>query len=143
MTGPRWIWIVLGGALFAVVTLLAGRVLAGPERVLLSGNFHSVAHKGTGEARVVVRGDGRRMLRLMALKTYPGEELEACLVGAPDAEDNDTVRQAGRVCLGPYDPKAQWAVYELPPGIDLRRYRAVAIWSRPYQVNFTTAPLSQ
>ena len=87
--------------------------------------------------------DGRRVLRLLDVKTYPAPELQVCLVGAPDAEDNDTVRQSGFVCLGSYNPRAAYATYSLPPQIDLERHRAVTIWERGYQVNFTTAPLAQ
>jgi hypothetical protein len=143
MIQPKWMYRTLGSILFFSAAVLAWTLLGNRERVLLAGNFHSVAHKGTGEARVVALSDGRRMLRLLGVKTYPAPELEVCLVGAPDAEDNDTVLQSGLVCLGSYDPKAAYVSYPLPPPVDIGRYRAVAIWSRGYQVNFTTAPLGQ
>ena len=141
MIQPKWMYRTLGSILFFSAAVLAWRLLGNREQVLLAGNFHSVAHKGTGEARVVALSDGRRMLRLLGVKTYPAPELEVCLVGAPDAEDNDTVLQSGLVCLGSYDPKAAYVSYSLPAPVDIGRYRAVAIWSRGYQVNFTTAPL--
>jgi hypothetical protein len=62
-------------------------------------------------------------------------------VAVPDAEDNDTVRQAGFVCVGSFDAKAESKVFAVPGSVNLEKYRAVTIWSRRYQVNFTTAPL--
>jgi hypothetical protein len=132
----KWTYAILGTVLAISTAALFGH----RERVLLSGSFHSVAHKGTGEARVVVAADGRRLVRLLDVKTYPGQDLQVCLVGAPDAEDNDTVRQAGFECVGKFVARGS---YELPGGMDLQRYRAVTIWSVDYQVNFTTAPLTQ
>jgi hypothetical protein len=131
----KWTYAVLG----TVLTISAAALFGHRERVLLSGSFHSVVHKGAGEARVVAGADGRRILRLGGVKTYPGNDLQVCLVGAPDAEDNDTVRQAGFECLGKF---AATGSYELPAGLDLKKYRAVTIWSRDSQVNFTTAPLA-
>src|SRR5882724_6809756 len=134
MIQPKWMYRTLGSILFFSAAVLAWTLLGNRERVLLAGNFHSVAHKGTGEARVVALSDGRRMLRLLGVKTYPAPELEVCLVGAPDAEDNETVRQSGFVCLGSYNARIGYAAYTLPAQIDLKRHRAVAIWSREYQV---------
>lgn len=143
MSQPKWMYEILGSILLFSAGVLGWTLLGNRERVLLAGTFHSVAHKGTGEAQVVALSNGRRVLRLLDVKTYPAPELEVCLVGAPDAEDNDTVRQSGFVCLGSYNPRAGYAAYPLPPQIDLERHRAVTIWERGYQVNFTTAPLAQ
>ena len=114
--------------------------LSARERVLLAGSFHSVAHKGTGSAQIVQLSDGHRQLRLIEAKTYPSSDLDVCLIAAPDAEDNDTVREAGVICLGSFGSLNS---YPVPASLDLNRYRAVTIWSRSYQVNFTTAPLGE
>jgi len=143
MVQSKGMYRILGSILLLSAGIVTWTLLGNRERVLLAGNFHSVAHKGTGEARVVALSNGRRVLRLLDLKTYPAPELEVCLVGAPDAEDNDTVVQSGYVCLGSYNAKTSYAAYPLPQQIDLQRHRAVAIWSRAYRVNFTTAPLAQ
>ena len=135
--------LLVGGILLFSVGVLAWTQFGPRERVLLSGAFHSVAHKGEGEARVIELPGGSRTLRLLDVRTYPAEDLEVCLIGAPDAEDNDTVVQAGQVCLGSYSSKTAYAAYPLPAQLDLERYRAVTIWSRRYGVNFTTAPLGR
>lgn len=121
---------------------LAGCSLPGStERVVSRGSFHSVAHKGSGEARVVVDAGGRHVLKLLGVKTYPSTELDVCLVAAPDAEDNDTVRRSGFLCVGEFRAKAESVAYPLPPQFQPRLHRAVAIWNRGFGVNFTTAPL--
>src|SRR5882762_7544554 len=114
MIQPKWMYAILGSILFVSAGVLAWTLFGSPERVLLAGDFHSVAHKGTGQAQVVALSDGRRMLRLLDVKTYPAPELEVCLVGAPDAEDNDTVLQSGLVCLGSYNARIGYAAYTLP-----------------------------
>src|SRR5438874_5870186 len=117
MSQPKWMYRIIGSILLFSAGVLAWTLLGNRERVLLAGTFHSVAHKGTGEAHIVALPDGRRVLRLLDVKTYPAPELEVCLVGAPDAEDNDTVRQSGLVCLGNYNPKVAYAAYFLPSQI--------------------------
>jgi hypothetical protein len=131
-----------GWLLIAAVFLTGGAIawkLSARERVLMAGSFHSVAHKGAGTAQVVQFDNGRRVLRLIQAKTYPSNDLDVCLIAAPDAEDNDTVRQAGFVCLGSF---GNLRPFPVPASIDLSRYRAVTIWNRAYNVNFTTAPLN-
>ncbi|HLK61801.1 MAG TPA: DM13 domain-containing protein [Bryobacteraceae bacterium] len=135
--------LLVGGILLFSVGVLAWTQLGPREHVMVSGTFHSVAHKGTGEAQVIELPGGSRTLRLPDVKTYPADDLEVCMIGAPDAEDNETVLQAGQVCVGSYSSKRTYAAYPLPARLDLQRYRAVIIWSRRYQVNFTTAPLVQ
>jgi hypothetical protein len=84
------------------------------ERVVLSGRFHSVAHKGSGAAEVVALPGGNRVLRLTGVNTYPSPDLQVCLAAAPDAEDNASVLQSGMVCVGSYDVKRPSATYKVP-----------------------------
>ena len=141
MRQPRWIHRTMGAILIFSAGVLVWTLLGGKERVLLKGSFHSVAHKGRGEARVVeVVGQGR-ILRLLDFQTYPAPDLQVCLLTAPDAEDNETVRQASPVCLGSVDARIAYHAYAIPAALDLPRYRAVSVWSTGYEVNFTTAPL--
>ncbi len=109
------------------------------ERLLFTGKFHPVAHKGSGEAQVWKRPDGVQYVRLWDLRTYPAPGLEVCLVRANDARNNDAVLQGGVVCLGSLRASGS---YPVPPTVDFSRYRAVAVWSPANSVNFTTAPLS-
>lgn len=134
--------LVRGALLISAVCVAGGAIawkLSAKERVLLAGSFHSVAHKGSGTAQVVQLSDGRLVLRLIQPKTYPSKDLDVCLIAAPDAEDNKTALQSGLRCLGSFGSAKS---FDVPASTDLTRYRAVTIWDRSYQVNFTTAPLS-
>jgi hypothetical protein len=130
----------------AIFVLLGIRVVAGLEyvyapSVIAQGQFHPVAHKGSGSAVLCRLPNGRRSLRLTNFSTASRPDLAVYLISAPDAFDNETVTGSRIISLGPLKPAPDGQVYDVPAGVDLRRYHAVTIWSRKYQVNFTTAPL--
>ncbi|HMG34995.1 MAG TPA: DM13 domain-containing protein [Blastocatellia bacterium] len=136
----------------AVVALMVGLSgLAGIDcgytssrtgRVLASGRFHQVAHRGTGRAAVYAVPGRRLVLRLTDFRTDEGRDLEVLLIDAPDALENETVENANSLSLGSLESVEGDQSYELPDGLELGKYRAVTIWSRRYRVNFTTAPLT-
>ena len=113
-----------------------------PAGVLLSGQFHSVAHETRGTAAVHEIGAGRRVLRLTDFATSNGPDVRVYLVAAADASDNETVTQAGFVELGKLKGTEGDQNYDIPADIDLETYRAVTIWCRRFSVNFATAPLT-
>jgi hypothetical protein len=109
---------------------------------LLSGTFHSVAHETHGRATILRVPDGRLVLRLADFATSNGPDVRVYLVAANDASDNGTVTRAGFVELGRLKGTDGDQNYDVPPGVDLTRYRAVTIWCRRFSVNFATAPLT-
>jgi hypothetical protein len=110
---------------------------------LVSGTFHSVAHKSAGTATVFKLADGNRVLRLTDFETSNGPDVRVYLVAAEDARDSDTVTRSGFIELGSLKGNIGDQNYELPSSIDLTRYRAVTIWCRRFSVNFATAPLAE
>jgi hypothetical protein len=110
--------------------------------VLLSGQFHSVAHETHGAATVHQLGGGRRVLRLTDFTTSNGPDVRVYLVAAADASDNETVTKAGFVELGRLKGTEGDQNYDVPADLDLGKYRAVTIWCRRFSVNFATAPLT-
>ena len=110
--------------------------------LLLSGQFHSVAHETKGTAAVHELGAGRRVLRLTEFATSNGPDVRVYLVAAEDASDNETVTKAGFVELGKLKGTEGDQNYEIPADLDLGKYRAVTIWCRRFGVNFATAPLT-
>jgi Electron transfer DM13 len=110
-------------------------------RMLAAGEFHPVAHKGSGQAILIQLADGARRLHLVGFQTGAGSDLQVCMVAAADCRENESVEKAGFIALGPLRDAERDQRFEVPIEIDLRRYRAVTIWSRKYRVNFTTAPL--
>jgi Electron transfer DM13 len=114
---------------------------ASAENAIASGMFHDGAHKTTGSADVYRLKDGKIVLRLTDFQTSNGPEVHVLLVGAPDALDNDTVKQAVSIDLGSLKGNIGDQNYDIPAGTDLSRYQAATIWCRRFSVNFGTAPL--
>ena len=112
----------------------------GPEAVA-SGEFHAVAHPGTGDAYVYRLEDGSHALRLENLDIFNGPALYLYAVAADDANDSDTVLDAGFLDLGPLKGNQGNQTYELPADFDPTRYRAISVWCERFSVNFATAPL--
>ncbi len=113
----------------------------GASMPLLTGTFHTVAHDTMGTASVHALADGKRVLRLTDFMTSNGPDVRVYLVAAEDASDDDTVKNAGFVELGKLKGTEGAQNYDVPPGVDLDKYRAVTIWCARFGVNFGTAPL--
>jgi hypothetical protein len=64
------------------------------------------------------------------------------LVAAADVTDDETVKTAGFVELGPMKGNKGDQNYEVPSSVDLASYRSVTIWCKRFSVNFGSAPLS-
>lgn len=112
-------------------------------RPLVAGRFRGVAHESRGQATVYEVPGGKRVLRLTEFETSNGPQLRVYLVAAPDAADNDTVKMAGFVSLGPLKGNKGDQNYDLPADLDLAKYQAVTVWCERFGVNFATAPLSR
>jgi hypothetical protein len=115
---------------------------ASVPRALTAGSFHKVAHDTKGTATVYELPGGRRTLRLTDFETSNGPDVRVYLVASNDANDNDTVKNAGFVEVAALKGNVGDQNYELPSDVDLDKYKAVTIWCRRFGVNFGTAPLA-
>jgi hypothetical protein len=113
----------------------------GSSTIVSSGEFHAVAHEGTGDAIVYRLEDGSHVLRLENLDIFNGPALYVYAVAARDADDNETVLDAGFLNLGPLKGNRGNQTYELPPVFDPDRHRSISVWCKRFSVNFATAPL--
>jgi hypothetical protein len=117
----------------------AGRVRpprpAGPA-LLGSGAFRSGEHRTTGVAALLRRPSGTAVVTLTDLDTSPGPDLRVYLAVDPAGA------VAGGVDLGRLRGNRGTQQYEVPAGVDLRRYGAVVIWCRAFTVAFGTATLT-
>jgi hypothetical protein len=113
---------------------------AGPVPVS-SGEFHTVAHPGTGDAIVYRLEDGSQVLRLENLDIFNGPALYVYAVAAEDANDSGTVLDAGFLNLGPLKSNQGNQTYELPADFDPEKHRSISVWCERFSVNFATAPL--
>jgi hypothetical protein len=109
--------------------------------VLSSGKFHSVAHSGKGDAIVYRLEDSSHVLRLENLDIFNGPALYVYAVGTQDANDSETVKEAGFLNLGPLKGNKGNQTYELPAQFDPEKHRSISIWCKRFSVNFATAPL--
>ena len=110
--------------------------------LLTEGSFHGVAHDTKGTASIYVLSDGKRVLRFTNFETSNGPDVRVFLGAAPDANDSDTVTDAGYVELGSLKGNVGDQNYEIPAGINLADYHSVTIWCKRFGVNFGTAPLA-
>jgi len=131
------IWCARFNVNFATAPLKATD--SGP-RQLAAGHFKGYAHETEGTAGVY-DVKGQRVLRLTNFKTSNGPDVHVYLVGATDAKDDATVKQAGFVDLGSLKGNVGDQNYDVPETVDLAKYQAVTIWCARFNVNFGTAPL--
>jgi hypothetical protein len=108
---------------------------------LSAGDFHSGAHETKGMATIYQLPDGKKTLRLTNFQTSNGPDVVVYLVAAADANDSETVKQAGFLELGSLKGNIGDQNYDVPANVDLSKYKAVTIWCRRFSVNFGTAPL--
>ena len=117
----------------------AGR--ADSPSTIKEGSFHGVAHETKGTAAIFELPDGKRVLRLTDFETSNGPDVHVFLGAAEDANDNDTVTNAGYIELGSLKGNVGDQNYEIPSDTALADYHSVTIWCKRFGVNFGTAPL--
>lgn len=110
--------------------------------LLVQGQFRGIAHETSGSALIYQYPDGHRALRLMDFATSNGLDVHVYLVAAADAPDDESVKNAAVIDLGSLKGNIGDQNYEIPAGIDLNKFRTVAIWCKRFGVNFGSAPLS-
>jgi hypothetical protein len=110
-------------------------------QAIYSGSFHGVAHETRGTATIYRLPDGKRVLRFTNFATSNGPDVNVYLAAAADANDNETVTNAGFVSLGSIKGNVGDQNYDLPADVDLNKYRSVVIWCKRFGVNFGAAPL--
>ena len=136
------IWCRRFGVNFGTAPLGGSTPMRASEPSVLSmGTFHSVAHETQGTASIHRLADGSRVLRFTDFTTSNGPDVQVYLVAAQDANDNDSVKQAGFVHVAALKGNVGDQNYEIPADLDLDKYRAVTIWCRRFGVNFGTAAL--
>ena len=132
------IWCARFGVNFGSAALSAP--IAMPVKIAL-GDFRGIAHETKGMASIYELPEGRKVLRFSGFETSNGPDVHVYLVAAADAKDNDTVKNVGFIDLGSIKGNIGDQNYDLPPDVDLAKYRAVTVWCKRFSVNFATAPL--
>ncbi len=117
---------------------VATQVGGADARVIASGElgFVDAVHNGKGSVRLVAVGP-RRFVRFENVAIQNGPDLHVYL--SPDAGGKYV--DATSLYLGPLKATNGSFNYELPPTVDLTRYRSVVVWCRAFSVLFTWADL--
>ncbi len=110
-----------------------------------TGLFHGQVHSTSGRASIYKGSEGKLVLRLTGFKTSNGPDVHVLLIDAKDAQDNDNflTNKTERVELGKLKGNEGDQNYELPPGIDLTKFRTVAIYCERFNATFGAAPLQK
>jgi hypothetical protein len=143
-TSKKFLLLIAGlfVAVAAPALLLNRLVLA--SKTIAYGCFHQVAHKGSGCVALIQKADGQTVLQLMDFETTEKEDLHVLLISAPDALENETVKDSAQLYVAPLRRSFEGSQqYVVPPGQDLAKFKAVVIWHGKHGVNFTTAPLKR
>ena len=129
---------VLG--LVAVLGILLNQFFSA-SKTLAYGCFHQVAHKGSGCAALVRKSDGQTILQLIDFKTAASNDLQILLISAPDALENETVKNSERMVIAPLEKSEGFQEFVISEGQNPTNFHSVVIWNSKHGVNFTTAPL--
>src|SRR5262245_14348576 len=141
---PERLWInkTVNETLESSVQGATATAAATEPQALAAGSFHKGAHETMGSATIYRLASGKRVLRLTHFTTSNGPEVHVYLVKAPDALDNDTVKNAGFLDLGPLKGNVGDQNYDVPDDAEVGTCGADAIWCRRFGVNFGTATLT-
>jgi hypothetical protein len=103
------------------------------------GGFESLAHSATGRARVIETPGGKRYLTLTDFEVDNGPDLRVYLVAGDARQESDVDDFED---LGGLKGNKGNQQYEIPRGLDIRRYRTAMVWCRAFSVAFARAPLN-
>ena len=112
---------------------------AGTLETVSSGRFIPLEHAAAGTALVLRSDDGKRFLRFERFRVENGPDLRVYLSSASAAEED--AHDDDFVDLGGLKGNVGDQNYEIPPGVDLARYRTAVVWCRRFSVGFAAANL--
>jgi hypothetical protein len=113
--------------------------------VVARGTLISHEHATTGEALIIEREDGSRVLRLEGLDTSNGPDLHVWLTDAPVIEGTDgwfVFDDGAYVDLGPLKGNVGNQNYPIPDDVSLEDLTSVSIWCARFAVSFGAAELA-
>ena len=97
---------------------------------LAEGRVTPAGHTASGTAAVVRLADGRRVLTLSSFEIDPGPMVHVYLVAGDPRSDAEVTRDFKD--LGGLKGNRGNQQYEIPKGVDIRRYDTVIFWCVPF-----------
>ncbi len=132
LISPLWRVVELDEQLPLAISTEQGSVSRQPE-LKASSLFEARAHEVQGSA-LILEQSGERTLRFENFETVNGPNLHIYLAADENAQDF--------VNLGPIKATKGNVNYNLPSGVDLRKYNQVIVFCVPFKVVFSIADLS-
>jgi hypothetical protein len=114
-------------------------------RQLSTGTFITHEHRTTGTASILQLPNGSRVLRLEALDTSDGPDLEVWLSDAEVVEGRPgwhVFDDGAHLSLGQLKGNQGNQNYEIPANADLSALTSVSIWCNRFNVSFGAAALT-
>jgi len=121
-----------------------GAAMVSIEKGLMAitkGSFKSLAHETKGSASIYQLANGKRTLRLSEFETSNGPDVHVYLTAAEVEKGSDALKEAGFIDLGSMKGNKGDQNYDIPPDVDLKKYKNVTIWCARFGVNFGQAAL--
>lgn len=117
---------------------------ADTAKVLASGTFSDTdaVHCGKGTATVYEGVSGQRTLRFTDFEATNGPDLEVWLVAAATVTSNADVTGNDWIALGQPKSNIGDQNYDIPPDVDLSKYRSAVICCEQFGVLFSPASLN-
>lgn len=134
LAGPIWLDVEVSEGVDATQT----------ETRVATGSFTGAdaIHQGRGTATVYGDKSGNRLLRFTEFDVTNGPDLRLWLVAHDNADKTDAVLASDHVSLGRLKGNIGDQNYTLPAGIDLNKYKTVAVWCKQFEVLVASARLT-
>ena len=119
--------------------------LSGEPQAVYTGKLEGKAHGTSGRATIYKDENGKEYLRLTDFATSNGPDVHVLLVNADDPSlTKDVVTgDLSHVELGSLKGNQGDQNYDLPAGVDLQKYQAVAIYCERFHAIFGVARLEK
>ncbi len=115
-------------------------VIKEEPKVLLAGEFVTVSHNGSGQAKIIdLGGDKGKILRFENLDVENGPDLRVILSPNSDVKRADDL--GAKIELAKLKGNKGTQNYIIPEDVDVNDYKSVIIYCKPFRVVFNAAEL--
>lgn len=110
---------------------------------LLQGEFKGKDsfHAGSGKAAIFMLSDDKRIVRFENFSVTNGPDLRVILSSNASPQNREELEANGYVELGALKGNVGNQNYDIPPDVDITKYKSVVIYCKPFHVVFATADL--
>jgi hypothetical protein len=113
--------------------------------IIIAGDFQTIdaMHRGTGTASIYQFSETQRVLRLEPFEVTSGPDLRVLLSEHKAPHTSAEALLPTYADLGALKSQRGSQNYEIPPGLDVRAYHSVVIYSMSLNIVYSTATLTE